>query len=126
MKQFYAKYNKKLNINAETLRKNMTEQERKLWYLFLKDYPVRILRQKIINNSILDFYCAKAKLGIEIDGSQHYTTEGIIHDKERTAIIESEGIEIIRFSNMDINKHFKSVCEYIDNEINKRMSKKEQ
>jgi len=120
MKQFYSKYNKKLNSNAKKLRKNMTEQERKLWCLFLKDYPIRILRQKIIHNSILDFYCAKAKLGIEIDGSQHYTEEGTIHDKERTAIIESEGIKIIRFSNLEINKQFKSVCEYIDNEIRER------
>ena len=121
MKQFYTKYNKKLNSNAKNLRKNMTDQERKLWYLFLKDYPIRILRQKIIHNCILDFYCAKAKLGIEIDGSQHYTKEGLIHDKERTELIMSEGIEIIRFSNIDINNHFKYVCEHIDNEINKRI-----
>ena len=121
MRQLYTKYNKKLNSNAEKLRKNMTDQERKLWYLFLKEYPIRILRQKIIHNSILDFYCAKAKLGIEIDGSQHYTEEGILHDKERTSIIKSEGIEIIRFSNLEINKQFKSVCEYIDNEITKRI-----
>ena len=121
MKQFYAKYNKKLNPNAESLRKNMTDQERKLWYLFLKDYPIRILKQKIIHNSILDFYCAKAKLGIEIDGSQHYTEDGLIRDKERAVILESEGVEIIRFSNLEVDRQFKGVCEYIDNEISKRI-----
>ncbi len=106
---------KKENIPlAKILRKNMTAQERKLWYDFLRSYPVRFQRQKAIGEYIVDFYCAKAKLVIELDGSQHYETKGEKRDEERTEDLNSLGIRVVRISNSDINKNFHGVCEYID------------
>ena len=99
---------------SQTLRKNMTKEERHLWYDFLRDYPVRFLRQKVIDNYIVDFYCSKAKLIIEIDGSQHYTEEGVKKDEFRTEILEGYDLKIIRFTNRQINVNFRGVCAYID------------
>ena len=100
----------------------MTDQERHLWYSFLKDYPVRILRQKVIDDYIVDFYCHDAKIAIEIDGSQHYTDEGLEHDQIRTENISDRGITVIRIPNNEVNNNFRSVCEYIDNEIKKALA----
>ena len=109
------KHNTKLTSNAKTLRKNMTKEERHLWYDFLKDYPVRFLRQKVIDNYIVDFYCSKAKLVIELDGcSQHYEKEMLLKDKIRTEKIEKYNLTVIRIPNCEINIHFTEVCEYID------------
>ena len=110
----YIPYNKKYNERARALRKNMTQEERKLWYLFLKYHKERFLRQKIIDNYIADFYCPNKRLIIEIDGSQHYTIEGMEYDIVRTEILNSYKIRVIRFSNNDINKRFKEVCEFIN------------
>ena len=71
------KHNPKLVPSAKNLRKNMTNEERHLWYEFLRDYPLRFSRQKILGKYIVDFYCAKAKLVIEVDGSQHFETKGL-------------------------------------------------
>ena len=108
------KHNKKLVPIAKTLRKTMTKEERRLWYDFLRCYPVRFLRQKIIGNYVVDFYCAKANLVIELDGSGHYTNEGVKNDAERTLFLESYGLKIIRIANNELIKNFKGVCEYID------------
>ena len=83
------KHNTDLTENAKLLRKNMTKEERHLWYDFLRSYPVRFLRQKVIDNYIVGFYCSKARLIIELDGSQHYKGDGKIKDKIRTEKIES-------------------------------------
>ena len=99
---------------AKNLRKNATRQENKLWYDFLKNYPIRFQRQKTIRNYIVDFYCHSLKLVIEIDGSQHYTEAGIEYDKMREYFLEKNGIRIIRFSNFDIDRNFNGVCTYID------------
>ena len=107
-------YEKKNIPLAKTLRKNATPQERHLWYDFLSTYEVRFQRQKAIGNFIADFYCHKAKLVIEIDGSQHYTEQGKRRDVFRTEILEGYDLKIIRFSNREINKEFQAVCEYID------------
>ena len=107
------KDNSKLN-NARSLRKNMTPQERHLWYDFLRYYPVKVYKQRIVGPYIVDFYCAIAKLVIEIDGSQHYERKGQAHDAERTAFLESLGLTVVRYSNADINGRFQSVCEDID------------
>ena len=80
-----SKHNKNLTANARLLRKNMTKEEKHLWYDFLKDYPVRFLRQKVIDSYIVDFYCHSARLIIELDGSQHYEEKGLIKDKIRTS-----------------------------------------
>lgn len=115
------KNNKMLPI-AKKLRKDMTPQERKLWYLFLQRYPVKIYRQRIIASFIVDFYCYAAKLVIEIDGSQHYTEQGLAYDKERTAILQQYGLTVIRFSNHEINTLFSEVCNVIDREIQCRIN----
>ena len=108
------KYDYKLIPKAKELRKDMTPHERKLWYLFLRNYPVRFQRQKTIDHFIVDFYCHKADLVIEIDGSQHYSEEGKVYDDERTAVLESYGLKVLRFSNADIDSNFSGVCEAID------------
>ena len=108
------KHNKALVPNAKNLRKNMTKEERHLWYDFLRFYPVRFIRQKIIGNYIADFYCAKAHLVIELDGSQHYDPQAQIKDAVRTSFIESYGITVIRFPNNAVMGNFSGVCEYID------------
>ena len=107
-------YNKKNITLAKNLRKNATPQEKHLWYDFLANYEIRFQRQKAINNFIADFYCHKAKLVIEIDGSGHYTDKSIKADEFRTDILEGLGLKIIRFTNDQINKNFRGVCEYID------------
>ena len=108
------KHNTSLTENAKTLRKNMTKEERHLWYDFLKTYPVRFLRQKVIDNYIVDFYCHHARLIIELDGSQHYEKVGLLNDKIRTEKIENRNLTVIRIPNNEINGNFYGVCEYID------------
>ena len=102
---------------AKNLRKNMTPWERKLWYCFLKTYSVRFQRQKPIDRYIVDFYCAKAKLIIELDGSGHYETESIENDRKRTEKLESLGYKVIRFTNFDVDKNFYGVCTVIDETV---------
>ena len=99
----------------------MTEQEKKLWYRYLRNYPVKILRQKVLNYYIVDFYCAKAQLAIEIDGNQHYTKEGLEYDKQRYELLKAYGIETIRFKNKEIDKNFYNICKIIDSTIKKRI-----
>ncbi|MBO5357991.1 MAG: endonuclease domain-containing protein [Clostridia bacterium] len=96
------------------LRKNMTPEERHLWYDFLSDYPIKFNRQKIIGKYIVDFYSAKAKLIIELDGSQHFEENGVLKDNERTKFLEQYGFIIIRIPNNEIKQNFRGVCEYID------------
>ena len=106
---------------ARILRRNMTRQENHLWYDFLRCYPVKIYKQRIIDNFIADFYCHKARIVIEIDGAQHYTPEGKFHDSIRTEILERYGIFVLRFSNSDVDERFNDVCRIIDKTIKDRM-----
>ncbi len=99
----------------------MTPHERKLWYDFLRTYPVRFQRQKAIGNYIADFYCAKAQLVIEIDGGGHYSDTQEEKDKIRTSELEKLNLSVLRFSNLKIDRSFKSVCEHIDNEVRKKL-----
>ena len=99
---------------AKKLRKEMTPWERKLWYRFLKGYSVRFQRQKPVGEYIVDFYCAAAKIAVELDGGGHYSPEKQKKDQERTKEIEKFGIQVIRFCNLDIDKNFYSVCSEID------------
>ncbi len=114
-------HNKRLVSFAKALRKNMTPQERKLWYEFLRDYPIKFLRQKIVGNYVLDFYCAKAKIAIELDGSQHYEDNGIKHDSMRTNDLNTFGIDVIRIPNNEVDVNFSGVCEYIDMTVKNRL-----
>ena len=117
------KHNKSTVPLAKELRKDMTKEEKHLWYDFLKDYPVRFMRQRIMGPYIVDFYCAKAKLVIELDGSQHYSDEGMKNDMERTKFLEEEfGIKVIRLSNLDIMQKFEGVCVYIDELVKQSLS----
>lgn len=108
------KHNSKLTPFAKDLRKNMTKEERHLWYDFLRDYPVRFLRQKVVGNYIVDFYCRQANLVIELDGSQHFEESVIASDKARTTFLENHGLKVVRIPNNEINQNFRAVCEYID------------
>ena len=111
MRNFW--YTKDLKPYAQELRNNMTKEERRLWYDFLKNFPVTVKRQKIIGGYIADFYIPAVKVVIELDGSQHYSEEGQEYDKERNEYMESAGITVLRYSNSDINQNFTGVCEDI-------------
>ena len=100
--------------NAGVLRKNMTKEERHLWYDFLKKYPVRFYRQKVLGKYIVDFYFAEAGLVIELDGSQHYEPEEIKKDNARTAFLKQYDLKVIRIPNNAVMQNFRGVCEYID------------
>lgn len=114
-------YNPKNIELAKALRKNMTPQEKHLWYDYLADYKPDFQRQKSIDNFIVDFYCQKAKLIIEIDGTGHFTEEGRRKDSLRTEILEKYGLMVIRFTNRQIDGKFKAVCEEIDKTVKSRI-----
>ena len=116
--------NPKLTHNAQKLRKNMTKEERHLWYDFLRDYPTRFLRQKVIDQYIADFYCGQAKLVIELDGSQHYEPKGVLADQIRTSNLERRGLKVIRIPNNAVMQNFRGVCEYIDMAVQQRIDNK--
>ena len=107
--------------NARRLRREMTPHERKLWYLFLRKYPVKIYKQRIIGTFIVDFYCASANLVIEVDGSQHYEPQGMAYDTDRSVYLSALGLEILRFSNRDVDRDFCGVCRKIDITIQNRL-----
>ena len=109
-----SKHNQQLVPIAKKLRKEMTKEERHLWYDFLRRYPVRFSRQKVLGKYISDFYCAKAKLVIELDGSQHYKDGNMEKDTERTAFLAGYGLTVLRIPNSEVNKNFRGVCELID------------
>ncbi|MDD6526670.1 MAG: endonuclease domain-containing protein [Oscillospiraceae bacterium] len=118
----HMKRNLNLSDRAKDLRKNMTKQEKHLWYDFLSKHEVRWYKQRIIDNYIVDFYCSRAKLVIELDGSQHYTKDGTEYDNERTNVLREYGIEVIRFSNNEIDTCFDGVCLKIEEIVKKRLS----
>ena len=105
--------NRKVLPAARTLRKNLTRQERHLWYDFLRYCHPRFRRQEIIGSYIADFYCHEAKLLIELDGSQHYEPEQRDRDNARTSYFHEFGIKVLRFSNLDIDRNFDGVCQAI-------------
>mgnify|MGYP004668576035 FL=1 len=109
-----SKHNKELTPLAKQLRSEMTKEERHLWYDFLRTYPVRFSRQKVLGRYIVDFYSAKAKLVIELDGSQHYGAEQVAKDAERTAFLNGYGLQVIRIPNHEVSENFEGVCAYID------------
>ena len=102
--------NPKLTANAQKLRKNMTKEERNLWYNFLKELPITINKQKVIGNYIVDFYCASAKIVIELDGSQHFEEQRKRYDEKRDEYLKSLGLTVLRYSNYDVNTNFYGVC----------------
>ena len=113
--------NNRMLPRARELRRDMTPQEKKLWYQFLRHHPVKFYKQRIIDSFIADFYCASARLVIEVDGMQHYTEQGQAYDEQRTAIISRYGIKVLRFSNEEIDEHFETVKATIDAETAQRL-----
>ena len=116
------KHNIKIVPLTRELRKNMTKEERHLWYDFLREYPEKFTRQKVLGKYIVDFYCAKANIVIELDGSQHYEDKGLINDEKRTEYLEQYGIKVNRISKLDVLKNFEGVCQYIDNVVKQSLS----
>ena len=114
------KGNKNLVPYARDLRKNMTKEERHLWYDFLRQYPIRFTRQKVLGRYIADFYCAQAKLVVELDGSQHFEPDAEKKDAARTSYLEGYDLLILRIPNNEVIKNFRGVCEYIDQIVQKR------
>ena len=117
-----SKHNKQLVPLARQLRKEMTKEERHIWYDFLRTYPVRFSRQKVLGIYIADFYSAEAKLVIELDGSQHYEDINAEKDAERTAFLEAYGLTVIRIPNNEVARNFRGVCEYIDSAVRQSLS----
>jgi len=117
-----AKHNKQLVPLAKQLRKEMTKEERHLWYDFLRAYPVRFSRQKVLGKYIADFYSAKARLVIELDGSQHYEEENAAKDAQRTAFLEGYGLKVIRIPNSEVSRNFEGVCTFIDAAVKQSLS----
>lgn len=114
-------HNSKLTSRAQSLRKNMTKEERRLWYEYLHNYPYRFRRQVTVGKYILDFYCATAKLAVELDGSQHCEPAQLLYDEQRTAYLDSIGIYVLRFSNLDVLQNLRGVCRQIDMIISERI-----
>ena len=112
--------NQNLKKYAQELRKGQTKEEAQLWYQFLSRYPCRFRRQYVIGNYIADFYCHKAKLVVELDGSQHYEPEEMEYDRIRTEYLKSQGLQVLRFTNLDIQRRFRGVCEAIDMTVKER------
>ena len=117
--------NSKLTSLSQALRKNGTKEENLLWHRFLKAYPLRFRRQYVIGNYIVDFFCHKARLVVELDGSQHYDPQTIEKDQHRTAYLQAQGLQVLRFSNLDILKNFDGVCTAIDLAVSQTLSRGE-
>ena len=116
------KHNSRLTDFARELRRNMTKEERHLWYDFLRGYPVKFTRHKVLGKYIADFYCAKANLVVELDGSQHHDSVEIAKDQERTEFLKTYGITVIRIPNNAVMQNFRGVCEYIDHQVQHHLS----
>ncbi len=114
-------YDKKLIVRAKELRENMTPWEIKLWTRFLRGYPVRFQRQKVIDQYIVDFYCAKARLVIELDGGGHYTETQKAYDAQREERLKKHHLKVLRFCNLDIDNNFYEVCTCIDRAVKQAM-----
>ena len=117
-----SKHNKRLVPLAKQLRKEMTKEEKHLWYDFLRTYPIRFSRQKVLGRYIADFYCSQAKLAIELDGSQHYTDEQRESDAKRTSFLEGYDVKVVRIPNNEVSRNFRGVCEYIDGMVKQSLS----
>ena len=116
------KHNPKIVPAAKILRKNMTKEERHLWYDYLRTHPARFSRQKVLGRYIADFYSAQARLVVELDGGGHYTEDAKRYDDERTTFLEAYGLTVIRIPNNEVNSNFRGVCDYLDFVIEQSLS----
>jgi len=115
------RYDKRLIPNAKELRRDMTPQESRLWYELLRAYPVRFQRQKAIDHYIVDFYCARARLVVELDGDSHYSAAQSAYDEERTERLSEYGLKVLRFTNVEVGRSFEAVCMVIDQVVKERL-----
>src|SRR2546425_11380290 len=113
----FVDYRRRLKRPARALRHDPTPAERKLWYEFLRDQPIRFSRQKPLGDYIADFYCASRLLIIEVDGDTHFTTAGEAHDARRSASLETKGLRVLRFTNLEVMQQFEAVCQRIKDEL---------
>ena len=111
-----------LRQRSQELRKQMTKEERHLWYDFLKTHPVQFKRQYSVGPYFADFYCYKAKLIVELDGSQHCELQAVEYDNRRTEYLHKQGFLVLRFSNIDVMTQFRAVCETIDTAVKNRVT----
>ena len=116
-------YEQRLIERARALRREATRQERHLWYDYLRSYPLRFQRQKAIGNYIVDFYCHKAGLVVELDGSHHYEEDAAHYDAQRTAFLNERGLTVLRIANIDIDRNFEGACMEIDKTIHRLVGK---
>lgn len=110
-------YEKENIPKARSLRRNLTPWENRLWYQFLRGYRIRFQRQKAIGAYIVDFFCAQARLAVELDGGGHYEPEKQAYDARRTAELKGLGVTVLRFCNTDVDRNFRAVCEEIDRKV---------
>jgi len=103
-------YRAKLTARAQSLRRDPTPAEKKLWYEFLRDLPHKFTRQKPLGSYVADLYCSRAGLVIELDGDSHFTDRALAYDATRTAALESRGLRVIRLTNLDVLQNFESAC----------------
>lgn len=120
-RHLFTGYNTKLKPNARQLRKNMTRHEKKLWYDFLRNRPEKWYKQRVISKCIVDFYCSAAHIIIELDGSHHYTEDGMEYDEIRTEVLEQYDLEVLRFANSEIDENFQNVCQMIESIVNEKI-----
>ena len=113
--------NRELKAFAVKMRKNQTDEEKKVWYQILKGRVPKFHRQRIIGNYIVDFYCPKLKLIIEIDGYQHFYEENREYDNKRTEYLEKLGYRVLRFENTEVNKDIEEVRYIINNVCEEKM-----
>jgi very-short-patch-repair endonuclease len=106
-------YRKDLRLRARILRRELTPAERRLWFEFLSGLPQKFTRQKPIGHYVADFYCSKHRLVIEVDGDSHFTARGENYDLLRTAELESLGLSVLRFTNVEVMQDFEAVCEAV-------------
>lgn len=117
--------NPKLKTLSRELRKNQTKEEHLLWHNFLKKYPLRFRRQYVIGNYIVDFYCHQARVIVELDGSQHYDPTQQEKDRQRTAYLKAQGLTVLRFTNLEVTRQFRLVCQTIDDACTDTLSRGE-
>jgi very-short-patch-repair endonuclease len=118
----YMPYDQRLKSRARSLRNEMTEAEKKLWFDYLRKHEVNFTRQKPIDHFIVDFYCPRAKLVIEVDGSSHFSEDGAIYDAERTSVLNAYGLEVLRFMNDEVMQDLESVIRKIEKVLERLMN----
>ena len=110
-------YRRDLKRRSQSLRRDPSPAERKLWYEFLRDHPVKFTRQKPLGHYIADFYCASHRLVVEVDGDTHFTESGDLYDERRTRALEAEGIRVLRVANLEVMQQFEGVCQKIQDAL---------